>query len=72
MLLLDQLELGTKILTCQIVVTSTVDDDLDGFSLDARFCMEDVATLVLVLLLLKGQHVGNNESGARIVVAIDL
>ena len=63
-LLLDQLELGTKVLTCQIVATSAVDDDLDGMSWDARFRVEDVATLVLVLMLLKCQDLGDNKSGA--------
>ena len=54
------------------MASSAVDDELDKFPLEARFCVEDVATLVLVLLLLKSQNLGNNESGARIVVAKDL
>jgi hypothetical protein len=54
------------------VATSAVDDHLDGMSLDARFGVEDVATLVFVLLLLECQNLGDNESGARIIVAKDL
>jgi hypothetical protein len=51
------------------VATSAVDDDLDGMSLDTCFGMEDMATLVFVLLLLKCQDLGDNKSRARIIVA---
>jgi hypothetical protein len=54
------------------VATSSIDDDLDGSSLNARFGVEDVATLLLLLLVLKHQYLGDNESGARIIVTIDL
>ena len=54
------------------MATSVVDDDLDGTSLNTHFGMEDVATLVLVLLLLKCQDLGDNKSGARIIVTKDL
>jgi hypothetical protein len=54
------------------VATSAVDDDLDGTSLDTRFGMEDVATLIYVLMLLKCQDLGDNKSGARIIVTKDL
>jgi hypothetical protein len=35
------------------MATSSIYDDLDEFSLDACFGMEDVATLVFLLLMLK-------------------
>ena len=54
------------------MATPAVDDDHDIFSLDARLGVEDVATLVLVFLLLESQNFGDNKSGARIVVAKDL
>jgi hypothetical protein len=54
------------------VATSSIYDDLDGFSLDARFGMEDVATLVFFWLMLKRQDLGDNKSGARINVTVDL
>src|SRR5215216_5566099 len=52
--------------------TSSIDDDLHGPSIDARLCVEDMASLVLFLLVLKCQDLGNNESGARIFVTKDL
>ena len=69
MLHLDQLYLGTQLFTFQIVATYSVDDDLHERSIGARFGVEDVATLVFVLLVLKCQDLGDNESGARIIVA---
>ena len=32
---LRQLELGAKFFTCEIVTTPSIDDDLDGSSIDA-------------------------------------
>ena len=52
--------------------TPSIDDDLHGTSIDARFGVEDMATLVFVLLVLKCQDLGDNESGARIIVTEDL
>lgn len=54
------------------MATSTADDDLDGFFLDAYFSIEDVTMLVLVLLLLDWLDLENNEKGAQITVTKDL
>ena len=43
--------------------TSSIDDDLHGPSIDARLGVEDMASLVVVLLMLKCQDLGDNESG---------
>jgi hypothetical protein len=40
--------------------------------LNTRFGMEDGAMLVFVMLLLKCQDLGDNKSGARIIVTKDL
>ena len=52
--------------------TPSIDDDLHGLSIDAGLCVEDMASLVFALLMLKCQDLGNNESGARIFVTKDL
>ena len=62
MLRLGQLEFGAKFFTC--VTTPSIDDDLDGSSVDAGLGVEGVATLVFVLLVLKRQDLGDNERGA--------
>ena len=54
------------------MATSSVDDDLHEPSADARLGVEDMASLVFVLLMLKSQDLGDNESGARIFVTKDL
>ena len=54
------------------MTTPTIDDDLDGPSIDAGLGMKDVASLVFVLLMLKSQDLGDNKSGARIFVTKDL
>ena len=54
------------------MTTTSIDDDLDGPSIDVSICVEDVASLVFVLLMLKSQGFGNNESGARILITKDL
>jgi hypothetical protein len=54
------------------MATSYVDDDLHRPSVDARFGVEDMSSLVFVLLLLKCQDFGDNESGARIFVTKNL
>ena len=50
----------------------SIDDDLDGSSIDAGLCVEDEASLVFFLLMLKSQDLGDNESGARILITKDL
>ena len=54
------------------MATPSIDDDLDGPSIDAGLCVEDVASLVFFLLMLKCQDFGDNKSGARIFVTKDL
>ena len=54
------------------MTTPSIDDDLDGPSIDASLGVEDVASLVFVLLMLKSQDFGDNESGARIIITKDL
>ena len=45
------------------MTTPSIDDDLDGPSIDAGLCVEDVASLVFFLLMLKSQDLGDDESG---------
>ena len=45
---------------------------LTDLSIDAGLCVEDVASLVFFLLMLKSQDLGDNESGARILITEDL
>ena len=52
--------------------TSSVDDELHGSSIAHRLGVEDLETLIFVLLMLKCQDLGDNESGARIFVTKDL
>ena len=54
------------------MATPSIDDDLDGPSIDAGLCVEDMASLVFVLLMLKSQILGDNKSGARIFITKDL
>ena len=49
----------------------SIDDGLDGPSIDAGLGVEDVASLVFFLLMLKSQDLGDNESGARILITKD-
>ena len=63
MLHLGQLELGAKFFTCQVMATPSIDDDLDGPSIDTGLGMEDMSSLVFFLLMLKSQDLGDNESG---------
>ena len=58
-----QLELGAKFFTCEIMTTPSIDDDLDGSSIDAGLGMKDMASLVLFLLMLESQDLGDNKSG---------
>ena len=54
------------------MATTSNDDDLDRPSIDAGVSVEDVASLVFFLLMLKCQDFGDNESGARILITKDL
>ena len=54
------------------MATPSIDDDLDGPSIDVGLGVEDMASLVFFLLMLKGQDLGDNERGARIFVTKDL
>ena len=52
--------------------TTSIDDDLEGPYIDAGLCVEDVASLVFFLLMLKSQDFGDNESGAQILITKDM
>ena len=54
------------------MATLSIDYDLHGPSIDAVLGVEDMASLVFVLLMLKSQNLGDNKSGARIFVTKDL
>ena len=45
------------------MATTSVDDDLDGPSIDAGLGVEDVAPLVLFLVVLERQDLGDHERG---------
>lgn len=53
MLRLGKLELGAKFFTCEIMTTPSIDDDLDGLSIDAGLGVEYVASLVFFLVMLE-------------------
>ena len=63
MLRLGQLELGAKFFTCEIVTTPSIDDDLDGSSIDAGLGVEYGASLVFFLVMLESQDFGDNKCG---------
>ena len=50
------------------MATPSIDDDLDGPSIDAGLGVDDVASFVFVLLMLKSQNFGDNESGDQILI----
>ena len=52
--------------------TPFIDDDLDGPSIDAGLGVEDMASLVFFLLMLKSQDHGDNKRGAHIFITKDL
>ena len=54
------------------MATPSIDDDLHGPSIDAGLGVEDMTSLVFVLLMLKRQDLGDNKNGARIFVTKDL
>ena len=59
---LGQLELGAKFFTCEIMTTPSINDDLDGSSMDAGLGVEYVASLVLFLVMLESQDLRDNKS----------
>jgi hypothetical protein len=71
-LLFDEVELGAKFFTCQVVATTAINDDFDGAALYTRLGVEDVASLVLIKLLLEGQHLGDHKGGTRVIVTIHM
>ena len=60
LLRLGQLELGAKFFTCEVMTTPSIDDDLDGPSIDADLGMKDMASLVFFLMMLKSEDLGDN------------
>ena len=58
MLHLGQLELWAKFFTWEIMTTSSIEDDIDGSSIDAGLGVEYVASLVFFLVMLEGQDFG--------------
>ena len=58
---LGQLELGAKFFTCEVMTISSINDDLDGSSIDAGLGVEYVASLVFFLVMLEGQDFGDNK-----------
>src|SRR4051812_38822869 len=72
MLLIDEVNLGAKFFTCQVVATTAINDDFDGAALYTRLGVEDVASLVLIKLLLEGQHLGDHKGGDRVIVTIHM
>ena len=63
LLRLGQLELGAKFFTCYIMTTSSIDDDLDGSSIDVGLGVEYVASLIFFLVMLESQDLGDNKGG---------
>ena len=60
---LGQLELGAKFFSCEVMKTPSIDDDLDGSSIDAGLGVEYVASLVFFLVMLESQDFGDDKSG---------
>ena len=63
MLRLGQLELGAKFLTCEVMTTPSIDDDLDGSSIDVGLGVKDMASLVFFLVMLESQDLGDSKGG---------
>ena len=63
MLRLGQLDLGAKFFTCEIMTTPSIDDDLDGSSIDAALGVEYVASLVFFLVMLETQDFETTSAG---------
>ena len=72
MLPLDQLKLGASFFTCQVVATTSIDDDLDGSSIDAGLGVEYVASLVFFVVMLESQDFGDNKCGTQVFITKDL
>ena len=45
------------------MATTSIDDDLDGPSIDAGLSVEYVASLVFFLVMLESQDLGDNKGG---------
>ena len=71
-LLLGQLELGAKFFTCEVMTTPSINDDLDGSSIDAGLGVEHMALLVFFLVMLEIQDFGDNKCGTRVFITKDL
>ena len=54
------------------MTTPSINDDLDGPSIDAGCGVEDMSSLVFILLMLKSQDLGDNGSGAWMFVTKNL
>ena len=63
MLRLGQLEFGAEFFACEIMTTPSIDDDLDGSSIDVGLGVEYVASLVFFLVMLESQDFGDNKCG---------
>ena len=63
MLRLGHLELGEKFFTCEIGITPSIDDDLDGSSIDAGLAVEYVASLVFFLVMLEVKTFETTSAG---------
>ena len=50
------------------MTTPSIDDDLDGSSIDADLGVEYVASLVFFLVMSESQDLGDNKSEARIFI----
>ena len=61
MLRLGQLELGAKSFTCEVMTTPSINDDLDGSSIDVGLGVEYVSSLVFFLVMLESQDLGDNK-----------
>ena len=61
---LGQLEHGSKFFTCKVMTTPSINDDLDGSSIDAGLGVEYGASLVFILVMLESQDFGDNKCRA--------
>ena len=54
------------------MATTSIDDNLDGSSIDAGLGVENVASLVFFLMMLESQDFGDNKCGTRVFITKDL
>ena len=52
-----------KFFAFKIMATPSIDDDLDGSSIDVGLGVEYVASLVFFLVMLESQNLGDNKGG---------